>query len=169
MIEEEESSFLRTLATGINLLDGVMAEVRKSGGERISGKDAFLLYDTYGFPIDLTELIAREQGIEVDLEAFEKELQAQKERSRNAAAVDTDDWKELIHIKQSEFIGYDTLSAEVKIARYRRVSSKGRVSYQLVFDRTPFYGNSGVRSAISAISKPPTNGSRSWLPRRRTA
>ena len=143
VIEEEESSFLRTLATGINLLDGVMAEVRKSGGERISGKDAFLLYDTYGFPIDLTELIAREQGIEVDLEAFEKELQAQKERSRNAAAVDTDDWKELIHIKQSEFIGYDTLSAEVKIARYRRVSSKGRVSYQLVFDRTPFYGNSG--------------------------
>ena len=79
----------------------------------------------------------------MDLEAFEKELQAQKERSRNAAAVDTDDWKELIHIKQSEFIGYDTLSAEVKIARYRRVSSKGRVSYQLVFDRTPFYGNSG--------------------------
>ena len=127
VIEEEESSFLRTLATGINLLDGVMAEVHKSGGERISGKDAFLLYDTYGFPIDLTELIAREQGIEVDLEAFEKELQAQKERSRNAAAVDTDDWKELIHIKQSEFIGYDTLSAEVKIARYRRVSSKGRV------------------------------------------
>ena len=114
VIEEEESSFLRTLATGINLLDGVMAEVRKSGGERISGKDAFLLYDTYGFPIDLTELIAREQGIEVDLEAFEKELQAQKERSRNAAAVDTDDWKELIHIKQSEFIGYDTLSAEVQ-------------------------------------------------------
>lgn len=88
-------------------------------------------------------MIAREQGIEVDLEAFEKELQAQKERSRNAAAVDTDDWKEVIHIKQSEFIGYDTLSAEVKIARYRRVSSKGRVSYQLVFDRTPFYGNSG--------------------------
>ncbi len=100
VIEEEESSFLRTLATGINLLDGVMAEVRKSGGERISGKDAFLLYDTFGFPIDLTELIAREQGIEVDLAAFETELQAQKERSRNAAAVDTDDWVELIHIKR---------------------------------------------------------------------
>ena len=143
VIEEEESAFLRTLATGINLLDGVMAQARKEGGNRISGKDAFLLYDTYGFPIDLTELIAREQGIEVDLPAFEKELQAQKERSRNAAAVDTDDWVELIHIDRSEFVGYDTLSADVKIARYRRVSSKGKTSYQLVFDRTPFYGNSG--------------------------
>ena len=143
VIEEEESSFLRTLATGINLLDGVISRTKGEGKELISGKDAFELYDTFGFPIDLTELIAREQGVGVDLAAFEKELQAQKERSRNAAAVDTDDWKELIHIKQSEFIGYDTLSAEVKIARYRRVSSKGRVSYQLVFDRTPFYGNSG--------------------------
>ena len=113
-------------------------------------------------------LIAREQDVEVDLSAFETELQAQKERSRNAAAVDTDDWKELIHIKQSEFIGYDTLSAEVKIARYRRVSSKGRVSYQLVFDRTPFYGNSGGQ--IGDIGYIETaNGSRSWLPRRRTA
>ena len=92
VIEEEESSFLRTLATGINLLDGVMAEVRKSGGERISGKDAFLLYDTYGFPIDLTELIAQENGMTVNGEEFSAELQQQKERSRNAAAVDTDDW-----------------------------------------------------------------------------
>lgn len=169
VIEEEESSFLRTLATGINLLDGVMAEVRKSGGERISGKDAFLLYDTYGFPIDLTELIAREQGIEVDLEAFEKELQAQKERSRNAAAVDTDDWKELIHIKQSEFIGYDTLSAEVKIARYRRVSSKGRVSYQLVFDRTPFYGNSGGQIGDIGYIETANERIPVVVPRRRTA
>ena len=94
VIEEEEASFLRTLATGINLLDGVIARTKKEGGSRISGKDAFELYDTFGFPIDLTELIAREQGVEVDLEAFEKELQAQKERSRNAAAVDTDDWVE---------------------------------------------------------------------------
>ena len=143
VIEEEESSFLRTLATGINLLDGVIAETKKNGGSKISGRDAFVLYDTYGFPIDLTELIAREQGVEVDLGAFETELQAQKERSRNAAAVATDDWQELFPIKQSEFVGYDTLTAPVRIARYRRVSAKNRTTYQLVFDQTPFYGNSG--------------------------
>ena len=143
VIEEEEASFLRTLATGINLLDGVIARTKKEGGSRISGKDAFELYDTFGFPIDLTELIAREQGVEVDLAAFEKELQAQKERSRNAAAVDTDDWVELFPIKESVFTGYDTLTEQVRIARYRRVTTKGKTSYQLVFDRTPFYGNSG--------------------------
>ena len=143
VIEEEESSFLRTLATGITLLDGVIAEVKKQGGTKISGHDAFVLYDTYGFPIDLTELIAREQDVEVDLSAFETELQAQKERSRNAAAVATDDWQELFPLAQSEFVGYDTLTAPVRIARYRRVSAKNRTTYQLVFDRTPFYGNSG--------------------------
>ncbi len=141
VIEEEESSFLRTLATGINLLDVV---IRKAGDKGcISGKDAFELYDTFGFPIDLTELIAREQGVDVDLEGFEKELQAQKERSRNAAAQDIDDWQELLPIERSEFIGYDTLTSPVRIARYRRVTSKGKTTYQLVFDRTPFYGNSG--------------------------
>ena len=143
VIEEEEASFLRTLATGINLLDGVIERTRREGKALISGKDAFELYDTFGFPIDLTELIAREQGVGVDLEAFEKELQAQKERSRNAAAVDTDDWVELMPLKESLFTGYDTLTDTVHIARYRRVKSKGRTSYQLVFDRTPFYGNSG--------------------------
>jgi len=141
VIEEEESSFLRTLATGINLLDVV---IRKAGDKGcISGKDAFELYDTFGFPIDLTELIAREQGVDVDLEGFEKELQAQKERSRNAAAQDIDDWQELLPIERSEFIGYDTLTSPVRIARYRRVTSKGKTTYQLVFDCTPFYGNSG--------------------------
>ena len=143
VIEEEEASFLRTLATGINLLDGVIERTRREGKALISGKDAFVLYDTFGFPIDLTELIAREQGVGVDLEAFEKELQTQKERSRNAAAVDTDDWVELMPLKESVFTGYDTLTDTVHIARYRRVTSKGRTSYQLVFDRTPFYGNSG--------------------------
>ncbi|MBQ7964067.1 MAG: alanine--tRNA ligase, partial [Alistipes sp.] len=141
VIEEEEASFLRTLATGINLLDRVIAKVGKGG--KIAGKDAFELYDTFGFPIDLTELIAREQGVEVDLEGFEKELQAQKERSRNAAAQDIDDWQEVKAIEQSEFIGYDNLTAPVHVARYRRVTSKGKTTYQLVFVQTPFYGNSG--------------------------
>ena len=141
VIEEEEASFLRTLATGINLLERVIAKVGKGGV--IAGKDAFELYDTFGFPIDLTELIAREQGVTVDLEGFEKELQAQKERSRNAAAQDIDDWQELRQVAQCEFVGYDNLTAPIRIARYRRVTSKGKTTYQLVFDQTPFYGNSG--------------------------
>ena len=141
VIEEEEASFLRTLATGINLLEREIAKVGKGGV--IAGKNAFELYDTFGFPIDLTELIAREQGVTIDLEGFEKELQAQKERSRNAAAQDIDDWQELRQSAQCEFVGYDTLTAPIRIARYRRVTSKGKTTYQLVFDQTPFYGNSG--------------------------
>ena len=140
VIEEEEASFLRTLATGINLLESV---IKKSADGKISGKDAFVLYDTYGFPIDLTELIASEQGVTVDIEEFEKELQVQKERSRNAAQQDIDDWQEIMPIVESKFVGYDSLTADVRIARYRRVKSKNNTTYQLVFDHTPFYGNSG--------------------------
>ena len=140
VIEEEEASFLRTLATGINLLESV---IKKSANGKISGKDAFVLYDTYGFPIDLTELIASEQGVTVDIEEFEKELQVQKERSRNAAQQDIDDWQEIMPIVESKFVGYDSLTADVRIARYRRVKSKNNTTYQLVFDHTPFYGNSG--------------------------
>ena len=143
VICEEESAFLKTLATGINLLEGVIAKVRKAGGNTIDGKSAFTLYDTYGFPIDLTELIAKENGMGVDLEAFDVELQAQKARSRNAAVVENDDWVELQAGVSSEFVGYDSLTAEVKIVRYRRVTTKGKTLYQLVFDRTPFYANSG--------------------------
>ena len=143
VISEEESAFLRTLATGINLLDNVMAKAREAGSDLIDGKQAFLLYDTYGFPIDLTELIAFENGMRVDTGEFQRELQQQKERSRNAAVVDTDDWVELLPIDESRFVGYDTLSADVRISRYRRVTSKNKTFYQLVFDYTPFYGNSG--------------------------
>ena len=143
VIEEEEASFLRTLATGINLLNSVIERTKKEGKTAISGADAFELYDTFGFPIDLTELIAREQGVGVDLDQFEKELQAQKARSRNAAAVSADDWVELKSIKESIFTGYDTLCEQIHIARYRRVKTKNKVTFQLVFDRTPFYGNSG--------------------------
>lgn len=143
VIREEENAFLRTLATGINLLDGVIRRSTQEGVKTISGRDAFVLYDTYGFPIDLTELISREHGMDVDLEGFERELQAQKERSRNAAAVDTDDWVQLYPVEKSVFVGYDTLREEVRISRYRRVTTKGKTFYQLVFDRTPFYANSG--------------------------
>ncbi len=143
VIQEEEASFLRTLATGITLLDGVMARAKTSGSETIGGADAFQLYDTFGFPIDLTELIARENGLGVDLPGFEKELAAQKERSRGAAAVEMGDWVELMPLKESVFTGYDSLAEKVHIARHRQVMTKGKTLYQLVFDRTPFYGNSG--------------------------
>ena len=143
VIYEEEASFLRTLATGINLLDNVIKKSKTANSGKISGTDAFLLYDTYGFPIDLTELIAKEQDMEVDLEQFNKELQGQKDRSRNAASIDADDWIEVMAIDESHFVGYDYLTTEIKIARYRKMTTKGKTFYQLVFDQTPFYGNSG--------------------------
>jgi len=143
VIREEESAFLRTLATGITLLEGVIEQARSDGKGRIGGDEAFLLYDTYGFPIDLTELIAHENGLEVDLPAFEKALAAQKERSRGDAAKQTGDWVELFPLTESEFVGYDTLRTQVRIARYRQITTKGKTFYQLVFDHTPFYATSG--------------------------
>ncbi|WP_298062336.1 alanine--tRNA ligase [uncultured Rikenella sp.] len=146
VISEEENSFLRTLATGINLLDSIIKKLPSGGAAKrvICGADAFTLYDTYGFPIDLTQLIASEQGVQVDIAGFEKELEAQKNRSRNASAVETDDWVEVLPVEQSEFVGYDQASVRgVRISRYRRVASKGKTHYQIVLDRTPFYGNMG--------------------------
>lgn len=143
VIREEEESFLRTLSTGIKLLDDIIAKAQAKGEKEISGKDAFVLYDTYGFPLDLTELIAREKGLGVDEKGFTVEMEAQKSRSRNAAAQETDDWVELRKIEKSEFLGYDRLEAEVRIARYRKVTQKKKSFYQLVFDQTPFYGESG--------------------------
>lgn len=139
VIREEENSFLRTLATGINLLDGIM---EKCSGT-ISGSDAFLLYDTYGFPIDLTELIAGEKNIKVDLDGFTQELKKQKERSRGAAAVEAGDWVVVKDIDKSEFVGYDEYKTEAVISRWREVKSKSGVSFQIVLDKTPFYGNMG--------------------------
>ncbi len=140
VIEEEENSFLRTLATGIGMLESI---IKRETSGILSGKDAFVLYDTYGFPLDLTELICKENGISVDTEQFEKELEAQKNRSRNAATVEKDDWVELIPNIESQFIGYDNDKASVRIARYRSVNEKNKSYYQLVFDVTPFYGTGG--------------------------
>ncbi|NOY96804.1 MAG: alanine--tRNA ligase [Chlorobi bacterium] len=143
VVKEEEESFLRTLDTGIRLLETIIAEAKKQGLKSIDGKDAFELYDTFGFPLDLTELIARENGFSVDTGGFEREMKAQKNRSRNAAEQETGDWVELKGIEQTEFLGYDHLEAEVEIARYRKVVQKKKTFYQLVFDKTPFYGESG--------------------------
>jgi alanyl-tRNA synthetase len=143
VIKEEEESFLRTLSTGIKLLDDIISKTKKEKGSEIPGKDVFVLYDTFGFPVDLTGLIARENGLEIDSTGFQKEMEAQKSRSRNAAQLETGDWIEIRKIDQTLFLGYDATEADVRIARYRKVTQKKKSFYQLVFDQTPFYGESG--------------------------
>ena len=142
VIKEEEEAFLRTLATGINLLDGVMEQTRKGGSTVIDGKQAFMLVDTYGFPLDLTELICMEQGMTVDLESFNQEMQKQKERARNAAAVETGDWTTLAE-GETAFVGWDKTESPCHILRYRKVVQKKRTFYELVLDVTPFYAEMG--------------------------
>lgn len=134
VIFEEEASFLRTLEKGLKRMEGLQA---------ISGEQAFELYDTYGFPLDLTSLIARERGFSVDEEGFRVEMEKQKSRSKAAAAKETGDWVIIGDDVKSEFIGYDHLEAEVKITKYRKLKQKNKELYQLVFDRTPFYAESG--------------------------
>ncbi|HNS29962.1 MAG TPA: alanine--tRNA ligase [Tenuifilaceae bacterium] len=143
VIYEEEATFLRTLETGIRLLDGIVEQAKKSKSGMISGKDAFTLYDTYGFPLDLTELILREHDLSVNRQEFDREMAAQKERSRSAATVETRDWVELLKTDETEFVGYDELEIPIKIARYRSVKAKGKEQYHLIFDRTPFYAEAG--------------------------
>ena len=144
VMKEEEESFLRTLETGIKLLDKVMAEAKKAGGPQgaISGTEAFTLFDTYGFPLDLTELICRENGLTVDEAGFNVEMQKQKERARNAAAVETDDWQNVAE-GESEFVGWDFTEYECRILRYRKVVQKKQTYYQIVLDKTPFYAEMG--------------------------
>lgn len=142
VIREEEDSFLRTLETGIRLLEKTMADTKAAGKTEINGKDAFTLYDTFGFPLDLTELILRENGMTADIREFDSEMQQQKQRARNAAAVETGDW---IILKEgtTEFVGYDYTEYETAILRYRRVKQKNQTLYQVVLDYTPFYAESG--------------------------
>ena len=142
VIKEEEEAFLRTLETGIRLLDKTMEDTKAAGKIEISGKDAFTLYDTFGFPLDLTELILRENGMTVNLEEFNAEMQQQKQRARNAAAIETGDW---ITLKEGEckFVGYDLFECEAEILRYRQIKQKNKVLYQIVLDQTPFYAEMG--------------------------
>lgn len=138
VVLEEEVSFLRTLTTGIQRF-----EAFASSRDKIDGDFAFELFDTYGFPIDLTELLSREKGIQVDMEAFYQALQQQKERSRAATAIDTGDWVIVSEQDETEFVGYDYLEATTQILRYRKVSSKGKDQYQLILSLTPFYAEGG--------------------------
>ncbi|MCM1071956.1 MAG: alanine--tRNA ligase [[Clostridium] fimetarium] len=151
--KEEEDSFLRTLDNGITLLERAIAAARKEGKTEITGKEAFVLYDTYGFPLDLTELILRENGMTLDQKGFDSEMAAQKDRARKAAAVEATDWVVLAEGEQ-EFVGYDETSCAARILRYRRVKQKNKEYYQIILSRTPFYaemgGQVGDRGTLTA-------------------
>ncbi|MBL4733774.1 MAG: alanine--tRNA ligase, partial [Flavobacteriales bacterium] len=135
VIRDEESSFLRTLEQGMKKLQSVSGE--------LSGSQAFELYDTFGFPIDLTQLISREKGFTIDMDGFKSEMEAQRNRARSASAIETADWITVQEVEAEEFIGYEHVEAEVKITKYRKVTAKGKSFYQLCLDRTPFYPEGG--------------------------
>ncbi|WP_288056836.1 alanine--tRNA ligase [Xylanibacter rodentium] len=142
VMKEEEDSFLRTLDKGITLLNAAMEETKAKDSTELDGTQAFRLFDTYGFPLDLTELICRENGLTVDEQQFDAEMQKQKERARNAAQVESSDWTELMPGEQ-QFVGYDYTEHECRILRYRKVTQKKNTYYELVLDHTPFYGEMG--------------------------
>ena len=142
VIREEEASFLRTLDKGIGLLESQIAKAKKEGRTTLPGADAFVLYDTYGFPLDLTELILRENDMDVDHAEFDAEMKKQKERARSAAATETADWVE-VSDGETEFVGYDETECKTRIIRYRKVRQKGKEYYQIILSRTPFYAEMG--------------------------
>jgi alanyl-tRNA synthetase len=139
VVKEEEDAFLKTLDKGLKRIDDIIA----SSGKQIEGRSAFELFDTFGFPIDLTRLIATENNLTVDEPGFEAEMQQQKNRSRAAGTIDTEDWIVLIEDGINEFVGYDSLEVKSKVVKYRKVKAKGKEAYQLVLEATPFYAESG--------------------------
>ncbi|MGB4293346.1 MAG: alanine--tRNA ligase [Bacteroidales bacterium] len=152
VVQEEEAAFLKTLGKGLRMIEKRISELREEGKDTLPGNEAFELYDTYGFPVDLTELILRENQLKIDNEGFEAAMNVQKERSREDAAVDTGDW---VIVRESsdttEFTGYEKTEDDVLITRYRKVKIKGKDKYNLVFDRTPFYAESGGQAGDSGI------------------
>ena len=151
VIKEEELSFFRTLELGIKRIDDLIIQVKASGAGQLDGKAVFELYDTYGFPLDLTSLIARENELEVDEAGFQQELQIQKDRSRAATSIETDDWQQVHPDTTTVFVGYDQKAASAKLIKYRKVSQKGKAFYQLVLDQTPFYAEGGGQIGDSGI------------------
>jgi alanyl-tRNA synthetase len=151
VIREEEMSFFRTLEQGIKRIDHIITQTKKDGKDIIDGKEVFELYDTYGFPLDLTSLIARENEIGLDEEAFNQELQKQKDRSRAATAIETDDWVTIQADQAVEFVGYDELNTEVSIVKYRKVAQKQKTFFQLVLNKTPFYPEGGGQVGDNGI------------------
>jgi alanyl-tRNA synthetase len=151
VIMDEESAFLRTLGKGQRLIEKEIADLSRSGNKTLAGSVAFELYDTYGFPLDLTQLILREHAMDTDTAGFETCMKQQRDRSREDAAVDTDDWVVVSDGDETVFTGYDRTSDNVRILRYRKIKSKNKDSYHLVFDRTPFYAESGGQAGDSGI------------------
>jgi alanyl-tRNA synthetase len=143
VVKEEETSFFRTLDQGLKRIDDICINLSSKGEKIIHGKEVFELYDTYGFPVDLTSLIARQYDLDIDKKEFEAELAKQKDRSRQATTLEVEDWVELKKDDVEEFIGYDKLETHVYITRYRKIKEKGKDKYQLVFNITPFYAESG--------------------------
>lgn len=150
VIKEEEDSFLRTLETGIKLLEKVIAETKANGKNSIAGKEAFVLYDTYGFPLDLTELILKENSLTVNIAEFDAEMAKQKERARNAASIEASDWV-IVNEGESEFVGYDEAGTETKVLKYRKVKQKNNEYYQIVLEKTPFYAEMGGQVGDTGI------------------
>ena len=150
VIQEEESSFLRTLENGIRLLQGVIDDTKAAGKSEIAGKEAFTLFDTFGFPLDLTELICREQGMTVDEKGFDVCMQEQKNRARNAAEVKLGDWV-MVKDAESEFVGYDYTEYPCHIVKYREVKQKKGTAYEMILDQTPFYGEMGGEVGDSGV------------------
>jgi alanyl-tRNA synthetase len=143
VIFEEEQSFFRTLEQGIGRISSLIETTKKSNKSELNGAEVFELYDTFGFPLDLTSLIARENNLTVDEKGFEEELEKQKNRSRSATAIETDDWVNVLEDQPTEFIGYDQLTCQTKIVRYRKITQKQKTFYQIVLNPTPFYAESG--------------------------
>lgn len=143
VVKEEEEAFLRTLEKGLKKIDEMISSTSNQGSSVLPGKAVFELYDTYGFPVDLTRLIASEQNLSVDENAFEQEMKMQKDRSRAAGALDTQDWIILNDSNQVKFVGYDSLETKASVIKYRKVTAKGKDAYQLVLNETPFYAESG--------------------------
>ncbi|TDH24091.1 alanine--tRNA ligase [Segetibacter sp. 3557_3] len=143
VVKEEEEAFLRTLDKGLKKIDEIFAVTSNAGTRMVDGKAAFELFDTFGFPLDLTKLIASEHGLDVDEAGFNAEMQQQKNRSRAASTLDTEDWIVLDDYSLSDFVGYDSLEIETRVIKYRKVSSKGKTGYQLILEATPFYAESG--------------------------
>ena len=150
VIQEEETSFLRTLENGIRLLQGVIDDTKAAGKSEIAGKEAFTLFDTFGFPLDLTELICREQGMTVDEKGFDVCMQEQKNRARNAAEVKLGDWV-MVKDAESEFVGYDYTEYPCHIVKYREVKQKKGTAYEMILDQTPFYGEMGGEVGDSGV------------------